>query len=181
MRLALGLLITLSLLACEGTEGPMGPPGPAGPAGEQGPPGPPGPGFEAVLIEHSLSSDSYVDGTMYIRDPRIQPTSFRFLFLKAAEGEEVYYFPFTALVNVFVQGLLEGTIEGLALVIVAVSQGAVLEPADEGLDLPTLPSYLVASGELQIEDEEELLLDIVQVLQSGGIDLTVVVLVEAGP
>ena len=133
MRLALWLFIALSLLACEG---------PAGPAGEQGPPGPPGPGFEAVLIEHDLSRDSYADGTIHIRDPRIQPTSFRFLFLKASEGQEVYYIPFTALVNAFVQGFLKGTIEGLALVIVAVSQGAVLEPADDELDLPTLPSFL---------------------------------------
>jgi hypothetical protein len=38
-RLSAMLLLSLSLMACEGPAGPQGPVGPAGPAGPQGPPG----------------------------------------------------------------------------------------------------------------------------------------------
>ncbi len=159
--------------------GPPGPAGPAGAAGEQGPPGPPGPGSETVLIEYSLSRDSYVDGVIHIRDPRIQPTTFRLLFLKATEDGEVFFFPFSELTSAFIQGFLNGTVEALALVIVAVSQGLVLEPSSEELDLPALPSFLVGTGELRIEDEEEILLDIAQQVRSVGMEISVAVLVEA--
>jgi hypothetical protein len=42
VRLAGTILLSLSLLACEGPAGPQGPMGPAGPAGPQGPQGPGG-------------------------------------------------------------------------------------------------------------------------------------------
>lgn len=183
-RTILAVILVFSIISCEGPAGPAGPQGPQGEAGRQGDKGdqgPPGPGSGSVLIEASLSRDSYTDGVIRIRDPRIQPTTFRLLYLKATQGGEVFFFPFGELTSRFIQGYLTGTVETLALVIIAVSQGLVLEPSDEELELPALPSFLVGDGELRIEDEEEFLLEIARQVSTVGMEISVAVLVKAGP
>ena len=102
--------IALLLIACEGPEGPMGPAGPAGPAGPPGqgaqgpqgeagpqgpqgatgPPGPPGPISQGVLIEAPLEYDE--DSDIVVWDDRINPTTFRSVYLKLifSDGSEAF-------------------------------------------------------------------------------------------
>ena len=90
MRTILALLLAVALSSCEGPAGPMGPQGEKGETGAQGPQGErgaQGPPAEGVLIDHTLSVDSYnVEGAIAIEDSRITPEAFRGLYLKLDFG-----------------------------------------------------------------------------------------------
>lgn len=171
------------LLAVVGCEGPMGPPG------EQGPPGPPGPTPQSLLIEFPLSRFSYSeDGEILLANPQIRPATFRALFFKFINDSSredqsgewaTVYMPYTTFVSFMQQALLSGTVQGLAIIISAVSQGFSFEVQEDAEGLPEFAGYVVGAGGIEIYDPDRILLEFAEIMQfDEDISISFAVLVQ---
>lgn len=154
MRIRFSFFVTLlafGLVACEGPAGPMGP---------QGPQGATGPPREGIVIERQLSNALYdEDGTIFIEDDRITPTTFQALYLKFKAAlpdlgpDVVAYMPLDY------------------LLVSAVS----FAPEENELETPVLA---ISEGMLTIVDPNRILLGLAVESFFDGVDIHLAILVS---
>lgn len=166
-------ILAFGLVACEGPAGPMGPAGPQGPQGEIGPQGSrgevgpqgeigprgqTGPSREGVIIERQLSRSLYDEnGSIFIEDDRITPTTFQALYLKTSfpdlGPDAVAYIPLDY------------------LLVFAVS----IVPEEDELETPIVT---IIEGMLWIADPNRDLLAVALESYFDGIDVNLAILVS---
>lgn len=147
MRSILPILL-LGIVACEGPTGPQGKPGPAGEQGEKGSPS------TGTIIEKRIDLSAYdEDGFIFIEDERINPESFRALYLKLEFSEGDVFIPLDYLL-IYSVSLIAEALEG------------------------ETPILIIGNGGLGISDPEGILFDAAISGYLRGTSITLAILVE---